>query len=83
MALLAFPAGTLCATSLRRIEWKRIGFNTWMVSMTQQDRRLPMDGLQDAARGRRRHYVVADALHLHLRAGEQGMVARDQQSYSV
>ena len=26
------PTGTLCATSLRRIDWNRIGFSTWTAS---------------------------------------------------
>src|SRR5690625_3938670 len=47
------------------------------------DGRLPVDGLQDAARGRGRDDVVGDAFHLHLRAGEAGALAPDFQLDAV
>ena len=49
-------------TSLRRNDWKRIGFSTWMRSTTKADRRLPVHGLQDAARRGGGHHVIGDAL---------------------
>jgi hypothetical protein len=30
IALRIAPTGALCATSLRRIDWKRIGLRTWI-----------------------------------------------------
>ncbi len=40
---------------------------------------LPVDGLEHAARRRRRHHVVADTLGFHLGPGEAGIVAPDFQ----
>ena len=36
IAALTFPAAILLPTSLRRIDWKRIGFSTWILSITQR-----------------------------------------------
>lgn len=47
------------------------------------DGRLPVNGLQNAARRRGRHHVIGDTLHLHFRASETGVVARDFETDSV
>ncbi len=46
------------------------------------NRRLPVNGLQDAARGRRRDDVVTHPLHLHFRPCEAGPIAPDVQADS-
>ena len=43
------------------------------------DRRLPVDSFEDAARRRRRHHVVGDALHLHFGPGETSALARNKE----
>ena len=80
MARSAVTALIFAPTSLRRNDWKRIGFSTWMRSMTQSDRRLPVDRLQDAARRRGGHHVIGDALDLHFRPRKTGAIAPHVQS---
>ena len=44
------------------------------------DRRLPVDRLENAARGGGRHHIIGDALDLHFRPGEAGVIPGDQQA---
>ena len=83
MAEAIFPAGILDPTSLRRMDLNRIWLRTEEALDAPDHLWFPVNGFEDAARRRGGDHVIADALNLHFRAGEQGAPPPDLQANEI